>query len=189
MNKALIIVDIQNDFVEGGSLAVAGGFDLALDLTEHLKNHLGEYDRIITTQDWHINPGTHFSDNPDYVDSWPKHCQAGEKGAEIVEPLRTFLDGLVDNSIKKGFYAAAYSGFDGNDEQKHPLLVVLQNAGMSDVDIVGIATDYCVKATALDAAANGFHTTVLQNFCVGINPETVSETLNNVFPEAGIQVK
>jgi nicotinamidase/pyrazinamidase len=195
MRKALIIVDVQNDFVEGGSLAVAGGVDLANRLADYLKENHGKYDIIATTQDWHINPTGHFSDNPDFVDTWPVHCLAGDFGARIVAPLAERIGELVVNDnidyvrIVKGEYTAAYSGFEGYVVNGgDPLETEFSIAEITHVDVVGIATDYCVKATALDAKKAGFNTTVLKEFTVGINPDTCAELFEGGFQEQGIRV-
>lgn len=195
MKTALIIVDVQNDFVEEGSLAVAGGVDLANRLAAHLKENHGKYDIIVTTQDWHIDPKGHFSEAPDFVDTWPVHCVAEEFGSRIVAPLAERIGELVVNDnidyvrVVKGEYTAAYSGFEGyivnNGDTLETDLVI---AGITDVDVVGIATDYCVKATALDAKKAGFNTTVLKEFTVGINPTVCDELFDGGFQEQGIRV-
>lgn len=196
MKTALIIVDVQNDFVEGGSLAVAGGTDLATRLAAHLKANHGAYDIIVTTQDWHIDPKGHFSETPDFVDTWPVHCVANDFGARIVAPLAERIGELVVNDnidyvrVVKGEYTAAYSGFEGyvvnGGDTLHDDLAI---AGVTDVDVVGIATDYCVKATALDSRKHGFNTTVLKEFTVGINPVACDELFTDGFREQGIRVR
>lgn len=195
MTNALIIVDVQNDFVEGGSLAVAGGIDLGNRLAEFVKENYHLYDIIITTQDWHINPLGHFSETPDYVDTWPVHCVAGEEGARILTPLAQAIGELVVNDnidyvrVVKGEYTAAYSGFEGAVfGTGESLADELSLAGVNEVDVVGIATDYCVAATAIDAVANGLGANILKEFCIGINAEKVEELLTTGFKEAGVQV-
>lgn len=197
MTKALIIVDVQNDFVEGGSLAVAGGTALASRIAELVKND-NDYDIVVTTQDWHINPAGHFSETPDFVDTWPAHCVAETEGAEIVTGLANVLGGLVINqnldlvNIHKGEYKGAYSGFEGHlkgDNEFATLKHELNLVGVTSVDVVGIATDYCVKATAEDAVKNGFETTVLKDFCVGINADNCNELFATGFNNLGITVK
>ena len=195
MNTALIIVDVQNDFVEGGALAVTGGFQLAHDLADALSDGtLNEYDYLVTTQDWHIEPGSHFSSNPDFVDSWPVHCVADTEGASLVSTLANALRKDAERgrgvsiAVHKGMFAAAYSGFEGMTEDGTTLATALRELGVNNVAIVGIATDYCVRETALDAVREGLHTTVLSRFCVGINNERVGKLLTNDFPEAGIEI-
>lgn len=196
MKTALIIVDVQNDFVEGGSLAVAGGVDLANRLAAYLKENHGKYDIIVTTQDWHIDPKGHFSEAPDFVDTWPVHCVANEFGSRIVAPLAERVGELVVNDnidyvrVVKGEYTAAYSGFEGHvvnngDTLKEELSI----AEVTHVDVVGIATDYCVKATALDAKKAGFNTTVLKEFTVGINSAVCDELFVEGFRDQGIAVR
>ncbi|WP_138413165.1 isochorismatase family protein [Sinomonas gamaensis] len=175
MKRALIIVDVQKDFCEGGSLAVDGGAAVASRLTDYVEQHGEEYGAIVTTQDWHIKPGDHFSETPDFVDSWPPHCVAGTQGAAFHPNLDV---SSVDAMFRKGQYAAAYSGFEGHlaqagdaqgtAEDSPSLGEWLSQRGVTDVDVAGIATDYCVRATALDAARAGFHTRVLKELCAGI---------------------
>lgn len=188
--KALIIVDVQNDFVEDGSLAVFGGRALADRIGRFLKNGgFAEYDYIATTQDWHIAPGDHFSSTPDFVDSWPPHCEARTEGANIVESLREVLHGHVNFAVRKGQFTAAYSGFEGVSEDGVPLGDALKTVCVTDVDVVGIASEHCVLATALDAQTQGFKTTVFPNLTVGINAEKVTEVFETTLPNAGITVR
>lgn len=196
--NALIIVDVQNDFVEGGSLAVAGGVDLAGRIAEFVKANHQNYDVIVTTQDWHIDPAGHFSETPDFVDSWPVHCVADTEGAKIVENLANVLGGLVINEdidlvqVHKGEYKDAYSGFEGHlkgDNQYALLANTLKDEGIREVDVVGIATDYCVKATVKQAVENGFETNVIIDLCVGINAENIENLINGGFEEMGVNVK
>ncbi|MBV7363304.1 isochorismatase family protein [Actinomycetaceae bacterium TAE3-ERU4] len=189
MSHALIIVDIQNDFVEGGSLAVEGGTALAHRLANYLCENPNKYDLIATTQDWHIDPGTHFSDDPDFIDSWPPHCRANTPGSDIVDALAQTLKTIgVDIAVKKGHYEAAYSGFEGITQKGEKLAPTLRTVGVTKVTIVGIATDYCVRQTALDAAKEGFETRVWTQMCAGINPAKIEETCSVDFPAAGITV-
>ncbi|MGQ4537611.1 isochorismatase family protein [Dermabacteraceae bacterium P7074] len=191
MKHALLIVDVQNDFVEDGSLAVTGGRQLAARLAEAVSANRTSasprFDAIVTTQDWHIDPGNHFSKSPDYVDSWPPHCVAGTPGAEIVSPLADVLEAHgVLISVKKGQYSAAYSGFEGNTADGRTLTQALRDAGITHLTAAGIATDYCVRASALDAAREGFTTTLWREMCVGINPEKIAHTLDRELPAAGV---
>lgn len=192
MSNALIIVDVQNDFVEGGALAVPGGLELSQRLAKKLMDgSFPHYDHIIVTQDWHIDPGTHFSDNPDFKTSWIKHCVAGTKGADIVESLKNAIEPLNNVSyIIKGMYDDGYSGFDGHvvDNENQTLEKLLNDFDVSDVTIVGIATDYCVSATALDARSKGFNTTVWADYTVGIDDDKVLELFDNIFVDRGVKV-
>src|SRR5699024_6859793 len=117
-NRALIVVDVQPTFCEGGALGVEGGNAVAERIAEFVGSHRGDYDLVVTTQDWHIDPGDHFSDTPDFVDSWPPHGVAGTPEAEL-HPALAGLD--ADHGIKKGQYEAAYSGFEGKDEDGNDL--------------------------------------------------------------------
>ena len=196
MSRALIIVDVQNDFCEGGSLAVAGGAEVAAAISEYVDAHHLQFDHIVATQDWHIDPGSHFSETPDFKDSWPPHCVAGTKGAELHPDLDTEY---IQAYFQKGQFAAAYSGFEGllapedavptGDRQPGTLAAGggggdteayaaavdaiglddwLQSHDVEDVVVVGIATDYCVMATSLDAVQAGYSVTVIRSLTAGI---------------------
>jgi nicotinamidase/pyrazinamidase len=181
--RALIIVDVQNDFCEGGSLAVTGGASVAQAITELLASH-PDYAHVVATKDFHIDPGEHFSDNPDYAASWPPHCVVGTSGADF-HPQ--FDAGAVEAVFKKGHYSAAYSGFEGTDEAGTPLDEWLRQRGVDEVDVVGIATDYCVQATAADAAKAGFSTRVLLGMTAGVAPESTAKAVENL-RAAGVEV-
>lgn len=183
---ALIVVDVQNDFCEGGSLAVAGGAAVAADISDLLAGDHG-YDVVVATRDHHIDPGPHFSDTPDYVDSWPPHCVAGTPGADIHPNL--VFDGF-DAIFDKGEYAAAYSGFEGADHAQDDvsLEAFLNHHDVTDVDVCGIATDHCVKATARDALEAGFDTTVLVDLTAAVDPQSV-DGLVEEWTEQGIWVQ
>ena len=174
--RALIIVDVQNDFCEGGSLAVTGGAAMARAISEHVAGS-GDYGHIVATKDFHVDPGAHFSDHPDYAASWPPHCVAGTSGADFHPDLDT---GAVEAVFLKGARAAAYSGFEGVDEAGTPLADWLRVRGVGEVDVVGIATDYCVHATAADAARTGFATRVLLGLTAGVAPESTAKAIEDL---------
>jgi nicotinamidase/pyrazinamidase len=181
--RALIIVDVQNDFCEGGSLAVAGGAAVARGISELLASR-PDYAHIVATKDFHIDPGEHFSDDPDYSATWPPHCVAGTSGAEF-HPL--FEPSAVEAVFAKGHYSAAYSGFEGTDDSGATLTDWLRQRGVDEVDVVGIATDYCVKATAADAAKAGFSTRVLLDLTAGVAPEATTKAVEDL-RDAGVEV-
>ncbi|ADG98283.1 isochorismatase hydrolase [Segniliparus rotundus DSM 44985] len=174
MATALIVVDVQNDFCEGGALAVAGGSAVAAGLAELLRSPgRGGHDLVVATRDWHIDPGAHFSATPDYVHSWPPHCRAGSPGAELRPEL---ADARFDAVFDKGHHSAAYSGFEGSDQSGTALEAWLRERDVGGVDVVGVATDFCVAATALDAAKAGFATRVLLDRCAAVRPQAVPRT-------------
>ncbi|MCK7623969.1 isochorismatase family protein [Streptomyces sp. RS10V-4] len=179
MHRALIVVDVQNDFCEGGSLAVAGGADVAAAITDLVGAAAGSgYRHVVATRDHHIDPGDHFAEHPDYRASWPAHCVAGTEGSGFHPNFAPALaSGAVDAVFSKGAYAAAYSGFEGADEHGTPLARWLRERDVSEVDVVGIATDHCVRATALDAARAGFATRVLLDLTAGVAPESTAAAL------------
>ncbi|MGH3279893.1 MAG: isochorismatase family protein [Trebonia sp.] len=182
--RALIIVDVQNDFCEGGSLAVAGGAAVARSISSLLAKGDHGYDHVVATKDFHIDPGGHFADEPDYARSWPRHCVVGTSGADFHPDLAT---GPVDVVFRKGEHAAAYSGFEGHDDAGTPLADWLRAHDVDTVDVAGIATDYCVRATAADAAANGFNTRVLLGLTAGVAPGTTTEAITSL-RDSGVEV-
>ncbi|MDT7641133.1 MAG: nicotinamidase/pyrazinamidase [Pseudonocardiales bacterium] len=178
--RALIIVDVQLDFCEGGSLAVAGGASVA----ERINAVTGRYDQVVATRDYHVDPGDHFSDTPVYVHSWPVHCVAGTAGAAFHPALDVAPIGAV---FAKGGYAAAYSGFEGAEPGGAGLADWLRARQVTEVDVVGIATDYCVRATALDAVRAGFATAVLTDLTAGVAPSSTAAALDEM-RAAGVTV-
>jgi nicotinamidase/pyrazinamidase len=182
MARALLIVDVQNDFCEGGSLPVAGGATVAEKISALLATPNGggegapereRWDHIVATKDHHVDPGNHFADEPDFIDTWPRHCVAGTDGADFHPALNTER---IEAVFLKGERQAAYSGFEGHADGVR-LADWLRARGVSDVDIVGIATDHCVRATALDAVREGFTTTVLLDFTAGVAKSTTDAAI------------
>jgi nicotinamidase/pyrazinamidase len=182
VTRALIVVDVQNDFCEGGSLAVEGGAAVAGAISAMLVAR--DYDAVVATRDMHLDPGDHFSDTPDFVDSWPVHCVVATPGSELHPAFDTQR---VDAVFDKGRHAAAYSGFEGVDSDGTSLADWLRGQHVDTVDIVGIATDHCVRATALDAAREGFDTTVLLDYPVGVSPSTVATAIEQL-REGGVHL-
>ena len=188
MRRALIVVDVQNDFCEGGSLAVAGGADVAAAVTELIGQAPAGYRHVVATRDHHVDPGDHFSDHPDFKRSWPAHCVAGTEGVGFHPNFAPAVtSGAVDAVFDKGKYAAAYSGFEGADENGTGLAEWLRSREIDEVDVVGIATDHCVRATALDAVREGFRTQVLLDLTAGVSRETTERALEEM-REAGVEL-
>ena len=183
MARALIVVDVQNDFCEGGSLAVAGGTSVAASVSGLLADDAGRWDHVVATKDYHIDPGAHFGNPPDYVDSWPVHCVVGTAGSDFHPDL---VVDRVEAVFTKGEHAAAYSGFEGASDGVG-LASWLRERGVTAVDVVGIATDHCVRATALDAAREGFDTTVLLDHTAGVARSTVDTALASL-ATAGVRL-
>ncbi|HKJ54993.1 MAG TPA: isochorismatase family protein [Nitriliruptoraceae bacterium] len=177
MPTAFIAVDVQNDFCEGGSLPVQGGGDVARAITRHLDDASDDYDLVVATRDFHIDPGAHFSDDPDFVDSWPPHCRVDTPGASFHPGLDVTK---LDVMVSKGAHEAAYSGFEGATDDGAPLVDVLRGHDITDVVIGGLATDHCVRATALDAVANGFTTTVDLDLAGGVAADTTAAAINEL---------
>ncbi|CAA9335812.1 MAG: Nicotinamidase [uncultured Nocardioidaceae bacterium] len=190
MKRALLVVDVQNDFCEGGSLAVAGGAGVAFDIGQLLHHWSARdakspgYDTVVATRDHHIDPGAHFSADPDFKDSWPPHCVVGTDG----EAFHPNLDPQpFDAVFLKGEHEAAYSGFEGRASDGTRLADWLKQREVSDVDICGLATDYCVRQTTLDALTNGFTVRVLLDLCAGVAPDTTQATIAEL-RDAGARV-
>ncbi|GAA3688666.1 isochorismatase family protein [Gordonia hankookensis] len=179
-DHALIVVDVQNDFCEGGALGVNGGAAVAAAL----ETIMHDYRTVVATRDYHIDPGDHFSDEPDFVDSWPPHCRVGTDGVWF-HP--SFDASVAQEVFSKGHYSAAYSGFEGSADDGTSLADWLRDHGITHVDIVGIATDHCVRATALDAVKEGFETRVLLNFTAAVAAATASKALSEM-SSAGIDL-
>ena len=183
MANALIVVDVQNDFCEGGSLPVAGGAAVAAAVSRHMA--ASGYDHVVATRDHHVDPGPHFSDTPDFVDSWPVHCRVGTPGASFHPDLDV---APIEAVFSKGAHAAAYSGFEGTDPDGRTLAEWLHSHGVDTVDVVGIATDHCVRATALDAARTALATTVLLDLTAGVAPSTVDAAVQQL-ESAGVALR
>ncbi|MGJ9413382.1 isochorismatase family protein [Aeromicrobium sp. CF4.19] len=179
-STALVVVDVQNDFCEGGSLAVAGGASVAARVADLLAS--GTYDTVVATRDHHIDPGDHFSDEPDFVDSWPRHCVVGTPGVELHAPLDTAMFAAV---FDKGEYTAAYSGFEGSSADGETLAAWLRHRGVTDLDVCGLATDHCVRATALDGAREGFGVRLLEDLTAAVDPGNLS-AVRRELADAGV---
>lgn len=177
MAKALLIVDIQNDFTEGGALGVNGGDRVAEEVTRYVDTHADDYDAIIASRDWHdadSDNGGHFSQSPDFVDSWPVHCVAGTEGAEY-DPL--LAAETITHHVRKGQGTPDYSAFQGTTDAGDHLGELLKSLTITEVDVVGIATDHCVRATALDALKAGMSVRVLQDLIAGVGKDSSTVAL------------
>ncbi|MCU1441371.1 MAG: amidase [Rhodoglobus sp.] len=177
MTSALFIIDVQNDFTEGGALGVSGGAAVAAGVTRLLEEHPERYDHVFASRDWHDGDndnGGHFHAQPDYVDTWPVHCVAGTPGAQYHPALD---DELVDIHVRKGQGRPAYSIFEGVTDEGETLPEALDRLGVTDIDVVGIATDYCVLASALDGLDSGHRVRVLTDLVAGVAPESSEAAL------------
>ena len=196
--KALIVVDVQPTFCEGGELGVEGGNAVATRIAAYVTAHRDDYAAIATTQDWHIEPGAHWSEHPDFVDTWPVHGKAGTPNA-LLHPAIAALG--IEHHFKKGQYSAAYSGFEGIEdntdriptreevtaalEAGRTLANLLEAAGVTHVDVVGIAESHCVKETALDAVRLGYPVTVYEDLTVPVSEE-LGRTARREMADAGV---
>lgn len=185
MARALLVVDVQNDFTEGGALGVEGGKAVAQGVTAYLRAHRDAYDLVVASRDWHHGDddnGGHFAAEPDFVDTWPPHCVAGTPGAEYDPGLDV---SLIDVHVRKGQGRPAYSAFEGTTDGGGTLSALLRERGVLDLDVVGIATDHCVRASALDADREGDRVRVLTDLVAGVAPEPSRAALDE-FRAAGI---
>lgn len=173
--RALLIVDVQNDFCEGGSLAVGGATEVVRAINSLLGSSHG-YRHVLASKDCHVAPAGHFAEHPDFVSSWPRHCVSGTAGAEFHPELDTESFEAV---FLKGAYEAAYSAFEGFADGVS-LEDWLRAHDIDEVDIAGIATDYCVRATAADAARAGFVTRVLVDLTAGVSPGSTAAALEEM---------
>jgi len=178
MSRALFIIDVQNDFTEGGALGVDGGAAVAAGITAYLDSHPGRYAHVFASRDWHDGTndnGGHFATGaPDFVDTWPRHCVAGTPGAEYHPDLDA---SRIDIHVRKGQGKPAYSIFEGTTDAAATVPATLTALGVTDVDVVGIATDYCVRASALDALEAGLNVHVLTDLVAGVAADTSSAAL------------
>jgi nicotinamidase/pyrazinamidase len=184
MNRALLIIDVQNDFCEGGSLPVAGGAEVAAAISAYVGTHREEYAHVVATRDFHLDPDGHFSDEPDYAETWPPHCVIGTPGADFHPNLDL---APIEAVFSKGEYEAAYSGFEGAADDGTPLGEWLRKHEIGGVDVAGLATDHCVRATALDAAGSGLTTRVLVDLTAGVAEATTTRALAEL-RDAGVEL-
>ena len=186
--RGLLVVDVQNDFCEGGALGVDGGARVASGITDHIEAHGSDYAVVVASRDWHDadnDNGGHFAlhgEAPNFVTTWPVHCVAGTTGAEYHSDLT-----LPDNTshVKKGQGMPSYSMFEGHSDDGHTVEEILTNAGVTEVDVVGIATDHCVRASALDAKAAGFAVRVINDLVAAVSHDT-ERTARREMTEAGV---
>jgi nicotinamidase/pyrazinamidase len=180
MSRALLIVDVQNDFAEGGSLPVTGGAAVAAGITRLLAERADAYDLVVASRDWHdpdSDNGGHIAQRPNYVDTWPVHCISGTPGAEYHPALAS---GRIDVHVRKGQGRPAYSAFEGTDDFGKTISEVFQAHGITDVDVVGLATDHCVRASALDAVADGERVRVLTDLIAGVADASSAAALSEL---------
>ena len=188
MKNGLLIVDLQNDFIEGGSLPVPGGKTVVAQVARHLRHFRTEYSFVVATRDYHEDPGDHFADQPDFVNSWPKHCVIGTQGAALCVPILNLVrEKYIHAVVDKGRHGEAQSGFEAFDPRGHSLYDVLREARVEHVDICGLITEYCVRATALDARKKELQVRVLVNLCGAANAEAGQRALEEM-KAAGCQL-
>ncbi|MBV7295744.1 isochorismatase family protein [Corynebacterium sp. TAE3-ERU12] len=192
---ALVVVDAQNDFSEGGSLAVRGAIAAYRRLGVYVAGRANKYPVLVTTRDNHIDPGAHFSDQPDFVDSWPVHCVADTDGAELHPEVQRSLDlfekvnpHAVRIDVTKGEYSAAYSGFEGRTGTGRLLADALRDAGVEELHVCGVATDFCVRATVLDGLREGFDVSVITDLVAAVSTEGGAKALDEMAAAGAVLV-
>lgn len=188
MSRALFITDVQNDFTEGGALAVDGGTAVAERISRFLDDCGGGYDFVFASRDWHDannDNGGHFAragEQPNFVDTWPPHCVSGTPGAEYNPALNT---NRVDFHIYKGMGKPAYSFFEGATRDGVSVDTLIDKHAIDAIDVVGLATDYCVRASALDALTREKTVRVFTDLIAGISPELSDAALNEIRQAGG----
>jgi nicotinamidase/pyrazinamidase len=189
MRNALLVVDVQVDFVEGGSLGVQGGLQVAAMIARHVRHFKSEYHFVVASRDYHEAAPDHISATPDYINTWPPHCMVGTPGAAFVPTIQNLIrEKYIQEVVTKGRDHAAYSAFEGVDKRGHGLLDVLKEQRIDHIDVCGIATDYCVRASALDARKNQFQVRVLVNLCAPVNEATGQQAMEEM-RAAGVQLQ
>ncbi len=189
MRNALLVVDVQVDFVEGGSLGVPGGLQVAAMIARHVRHFKSEYQFVVASRDYHESAPEHISDHPDFINTWPPHCMVGTPGAAFVPTIQNLVrEKYIQEVVTKGRNAAAYSAFEALDKRGHTLLDVLKEQRIDHIDVCGIATDYCVRASALDARKNAFQVRVLVNLCAAVNEATGLQAMEEM-KAAGCQLQ
>ena len=189
--RGLLIVDVQNDFCEGGALGVDGGTAVAEGISEWLRDHSDDYAVILASRDWHNPDGDnqgHFAPagaEPDFVHTWPVHCVAGAPGSEYHPALEL---GTVTHHITKGQGKPAYSVFEGIGPDGQSAADILSDADVDSLDVVGIATDYCVRASVLDAKKTGFQVRVFTDLVAPVAASSAATTLEEL-SHAGVTLE
>jgi len=188
MPRALLVIDVQNDFCEGGALAVAGGAAVAGKISKFLEST--SYDLVVASRDWHDadnNNSGHFADSdtePDYKTNWPVHCVAETNGAQYHPNLNTED---IGEHIFKGQGQNGYSIFEGITESGQTFDELLNAHQIDEVDVVGIATDHCVLASALDSKSHGLKVRVISSLTAGVSQVTTEAAIDRMI-DNGIEV-
>ncbi|MEE1743583.1 isochorismatase family protein [Streptomyces sp. NPDC006641] len=171
----------QKDFCEGGSVPVKVGADRAAAIADLVRRPDEQYAFVVATRDHHIDPGAHFSDHPDFQESVPAHCVVGSEGGEFHPDFAPAVEsGHVDEVVFKGAHSASKSGFEGITQDGTTLSAWLKARDVTDLDVVGIATDHCVKATALDGVRAGFTVRVLLEYTAGVAADTTRTAVDEL---------
>jgi nicotinamidase/pyrazinamidase len=172
MRNGLLVIDLQNDFLEGGSVPVPGGTQIAAQVARHIRHFRSEYSFVVATRDVHEDPPDHFADKPDYINTWPKHGLVGTQGATLCTPIFNLVrEKIIQVVLDKGRHAGAVSAFEAQDLRGHLLVDVLREQRVDHIDVCGLITEYCVRASALDARKHEFQVRVLVNLCGAASPD------------------
>jgi nicotinamidase/pyrazinamidase len=188
MRNALLVVDLQNDFLEGGSIPVPGGTQVAAQVSRHIRHFRSEYAFVVATRDVHEDPADHFSDKPDYITTWPKHGLIGSRGATLCTPIFNLVrEKIIQVVVDKGRHAGAASAFEAQDVRGHMLVDVLREQRVDHIDICGLITEYCIRESALDARKHEFQVRVLVNLCGAASPDNAQRAFEDM-KTAGCQL-
>ena len=188
MPRALLVIDVQNDFCEGGALAVAGGAAVAGKISKFLEST--RYDLVVASRDWHDadnNNSGHFADSgvePNYKTNWPVHCVAETNGAQYHPNLNTEA---IGEHIFKGQGQNGYSIYEGITKSGQTFDDILNAHQIDEVDVVGIATDHCVLASALDSKSHGLKVRVISSLTAGVSEVTTEAAIDRMI-DSGIEV-
>ena len=188
MPRALLIIDVQNDFCEGGALAVAGGAAVAGKISKYLES--SSYELVVASRDWHDSDNDnsgHFAQagqDPNYTTNWPVHCLAETPGAAYHPNLDT---SSIDEHIYKGQGKNGYSIFEGITKNGHSFEQLLAQNQIDEVDVVGIATDHCVLASAMDSKSHGLKVLVISSLTAGVSHASTEAAIDQMI-DNGIEV-
>ncbi|GAA1487818.1 isochorismatase family protein [Brachybacterium sacelli] len=198
-SRLLVIVDVQNDFCEGGALGVGGGAGVAARIAEHVRRTGDQYDRILASKDRHrgdTDNGGHFATpptEPDFEETWPVHCVAGSAGAAFHPEMETLAADLGDRLevVHKGYGVPSYSALEGQVVATgESVQALIADREWEQIDVVGLAYDFCVRATALGAADAGGAASVrvLRSLTAAVHPDGIGR-LEQELAAGGVSIE
>lgn len=177
LKRALLIVDVQNDFCEYGPVPSIGGSQIASSITRFIDFNYSAYELILASKDWHQSPTEHFSKRPDFISNWPSHCVGSTEGAELHSNLNRKM---IDHELIKGEYTAGMSAFEAKTSLNEGLIELLERREIDLIDICGLNADSNLYSTAIDALELGFPTTLFIDMCSGYSEESTLHALEDL---------